>query len=58
MGDVVSLKLHRKRKARAEREAEADQNRIDHGLTRQERELIEARNEKAAKELDGNKRDE
>ncbi|MFN9356769.1 MAG: DUF4169 family protein, partial [Alphaproteobacteria bacterium] len=41
MGDVVSLKLHRKRKARAEREAEADQNRIDHGLTRQERELIE-----------------
>jgi hypothetical protein len=58
MGDVVSLKLHRKRKARAEREAEADQNRIDHGLTRQERELIEARNEKAAKDLDGNKRDE
>ncbi len=58
MGDVVSLKLHRKRKARAEREAEADQNRIDHGLTLQERELIEARNEKAAKDLDGNKRDE
>ena len=58
MGDVVSLKLHRKRKARADREAEADQNRIDHGLTRQERELIEARNEKAAKDLDGNKRDE
>jgi len=58
MGDVVSLKLHRKRMARAGKEAEAEQNRIDHGLTRQERELIEARNERAAKELDKLKRDE
>ena len=58
MGDVVSLKLHRKRKARAEKETQAEQNRIDHGLTRQERELIEARNAKAAKDIDKLKRDE
>ena len=58
MGDIVSLKLHRKRKARAEKETQAEQNRIDHGLTRQERELIEARNAKAAKDLDKLKRDE
>lgn len=58
MGDVVSLKLHKKRKARAEKEAQAEQNRIDHGLTRQERELTEARNAKAAKDLDKVKRDE
>ena len=58
MGDIVSLKLHRKRKARAGKETQAEQNRIDHGLTRQERELIEARNAKAAKDLDKLKRDE
>ena len=34
MGDVVSLKLHRKRKARAGKEAEAEQNRIEHGRSR------------------------
>lgn len=58
MGDVVSLKLHRKRRARAEQEAEAEQNRITHGLTRAERSLTEARNEKAKKDLDGQKREE
>jgi hypothetical protein len=58
MGDVLSLKLHRKRKARAEKEAEAGQNRITHGLTRAERELVEARNEKAIKDLDAKKREE
>lgn len=58
MGDVLSLKLHRKRKARAEKEAEAEQNRITHGRTRAERELTEARNEKAKKDLDAQKREE
>ena len=28
MGDVVSLKLHRKRKVRAEKEAQAAENRL------------------------------
>lgn len=58
MGDIVSLKLHRKRKARAGKEAEAEQNRITHGLSRAERELAEARNQKASKDLDGQKREE
>jgi hypothetical protein len=58
MGEIVSLKLHRKRKARAGKEAEAEQNRITHGLTRAERELAEARNEKAKKDLDAKKREE
>ena len=58
MGDVLSLKLHRKRKARADKESEAEQNRITHGLSRAERELAEARNEKAKKDLDAKKRDE
>ena len=58
MGDVVSLKLHKKRKARAEKEAVAEQNRISHGRSKAERELTGARNEKAKTDLDGLKRDE
>jgi hypothetical protein len=58
MGDLLSLKLHRKRKARAEKEAEAEQNRITHGRTREEKTLTQALNEKAAKDLDANKRGE
>jgi hypothetical protein len=58
MGDLLSLKLHRKRKARAEKEAEAAQNRIAHGRTREEKTLTQALNEKAAKDLDVKKRGE
>ena len=58
MGDVVSLKLHRKRKARAEKESEAERNRITHGRTLAERELTEAQNAKAKKDLDAQKREE
>ncbi len=58
MGDVLSLKLHRKRKARTEREAEAEQNRITFGRTREERKLTGALNEKAKKDLDARKREE
>jgi hypothetical protein len=58
MGDVVSLKLHRKRKARAGKEAEAEQNRITHGRTLAERELTEAQNAKAKKDLDAQKRED
>jgi hypothetical protein len=58
MGDLLNLKLHRKRKARAEKEAEAAQNRIAHGRTREEKTLTQALNEKAAKDLDVKKRGE
>ena len=58
MGDILSLKLHRKRKARAEKQAEAEQNRLMFGRTKQERELTEAQNEKARRDLDAQKREE
>jgi len=58
MGDIVSLKLHRKRKARAEQEAEAGQNRISFGRSREERQLTEALNGKARKDHDAMKREE
>jgi hypothetical protein len=57
-GAILSLKLHRKRKARAEKEAAAEQNRLNHGRTREEKRLAEALNEKAKKDLDAKKRGE
>jgi hypothetical protein len=58
MGDVLSLKLHRKRKARAGKEVAAEQNRVEFGRSREEKALTEARNEKAVKDLDAHKREE
>jgi hypothetical protein len=58
MGDLLSLKLHRKRKARAEKEAGAEQNRISFGRSKQERDVTEALNDKARKDLDAQKRGE
>ncbi len=58
MGEIVSLKLHRKRKDRAEKEAQAAENRLAFGRSRQERELTEALNEKARKDVDAHKREE
>ena len=58
MGDIVSLKLHRKRKARANREDEATEKRAKSGRAKDERELSETVKAKADKLLDGHKRDE
>jgi len=58
MGDLVSLKLHRKRRNRAEKDAQAAENRTRFGRTRDERDLTDARNDKADRDLDGHKREE
>ncbi|HET9576458.1 MAG TPA: DUF4169 family protein [Usitatibacter sp.] len=58
MGEIVSLKLHRKRKSRAEKDAQAAENRVAFGRPKAERELTEARNEKSEKDLDGHKRED
>ena len=58
MGDLVSLKLHRKRKARAAKEEAAAENRAAFGRSKDERALTDARQAKAAKELDAHKRGE
>lgn len=58
MGSIVSLKLHRKRKARTQKEAEAEQNRIAFGRTREEKTLTGALNEKAKKGHEALKREE
>ena len=56
-GGILSLKLHRKRKARAEKEAAAEQNRIAFGRSAAEKKLAEALNEKAKKAFDAKKRE-
>jgi hypothetical protein len=57
MGDVVSLKLHRKRKTRAAKEERAAENRARFGRAKDEKKLTGAEVAKAAKDLDARKRD-
>lgn len=57
MGEIVNLRLARKAAARRTKEAEAAANRAAHGRTRAEREATRAENERAARLLDGAKRD-
>jgi phage protein D len=53
---VVNLNKARKAKARASEKAQADANAAKFGRTKAERELERAQAEKAARDLDGNKR--
>jgi len=55
MGEILSLKLHRKRKARVTKESEAAANRAKFGRAREERNLTEAKRDRAEKQLDGHK---
>ena len=57
MGDIVNLKLHRKRKARAASEDQAAENRASFGRTKTERELTDAQKKKADEALNGHKRE-
>ena len=57
MGEVVNLRLARKAAARRGKEAEAAANRAAHGRTRAEREATKAEKERAARLLDGARRD-
>lgn len=58
MAEPVNLNRYRKEKARAERRARANENAIRHGRTKAEKELEQARAEKAQRDIDQHKRDE
>jgi hypothetical protein len=58
MAEIINLRQVRKARARAEAQKEAAANRVEHGRTKTERNLTEARGDKAAKDLEGHKRDE
>ena len=54
-GNVVNLRMARKRKERAKKEANAEQNRISFGRTKQEKNLTKALNDKQDKFVDDQK---
>ncbi|WP_340159921.1 DUF4169 family protein [uncultured Hoeflea sp.] len=56
-GDVVNLRMARKRRDRTAKEAQAERNRFEHGRSKAERELARARNEKAERHLDASRRE-
>lgn len=58
MADIVNLRQVRKQKARADKAAQADQNRIVFGRTKAEKLKQSADKAKAERDLDGHKRDE
>ena len=53
----MNLNRFRKQKARAEQKARADQNAVKFGRTKAEKQLDRAKADKAARDLDGKKRD-
>jgi hypothetical protein len=57
MGEIVNLRIARKRKARADAASQADQNRITFGRTKQERELTKAERALESKKLDAHRRE-
>ena len=57
-GDIINLRTARKRKARAEREVEAAQNRVVFGQTKAEKQTRKANQELEQRRLDQTRRDE
>ena len=57
MAEIVNLRQARKQKARAEKEARADENRIAFGRTKAEKNLRQAEQELARSRLDAHRRD-
>jgi hypothetical protein len=54
-GDVVNLRQFRKSKARAEKDAKAEENRVKFGRTKAEKQLEKAEKEKARRHLDSHR---
>jgi hypothetical protein len=55
--DIVNLRLHRKRKAREEKDSVARQNRLAFGQPKDKKQLAKKRRELDARTLDGHKRE-
>ena len=55
MSEIVNLRRARKERARGAKEKEAANNRAKHGVAKPARDLAEARNAKAARDLDSHK---
>lgn len=53
MGDVIYLSRYRKAKERAEKEKQAEANRVRHGRTKAEKKAVRAEQDRQAAELEG-----
>ncbi|MCB1397511.1 MAG: DUF4169 family protein [Rhodobacter sp.] len=57
MAQVINLRTRRKQAARAAARKDGDANAARHGVSKPERSLAQARAEKAARDLDGHRRE-
>lgn len=57
MGEIVNLRMARKRKARDDRERQAAENRVVHGVAKAEKSRADAEKHRAAALLDGHRLD-
>ncbi|AZI34822.1 hypothetical protein NT2_02_04300 [Caenibius tardaugens NBRC 16725] len=57
MAEIINLRMARKAKARADKEKQAETNRALNRLSRIERQYREQEAKRAARDLDGKKRD-
>ncbi|WP_404285866.1 DUF4169 family protein [Microvirga sp. RSM25] len=58
MAEIINLRQARKQKARAEKEARANENRVAFGRTKAEKNLSQAERDLAKSRLDSHKRDD
>jgi len=58
MAGPVNLNRFRKQKARAERQARAEENAVKYGRTKAQKDLEAAQEQAQARRLDGHKRDD
>jgi len=56
MGEIINLRRARKAQARAEKETDAQANRVQHGRTKHEKKQTKAENDVANRKLDRLKR--
>ena len=57
MAEIINLRQARKKKARADKEARAEQNRVSFGRTKAEKTLTKTEQDLAKSRLEGHKRD-
>lgn len=58
MAEIVNLRLARKQKARADKDARAEQNRLSFGRSKAEKQKTAAEKALAERHVDAHKRDE
>jgi hypothetical protein len=58
MAEIVNLRRVKKAKARAEKSAEADANRVKHGVAKATRGLAEARKDAQTKKVEAHRLDD